>query len=337
MNLKKTLICSILIFCFISNLNAANDSTKIYFGLYVKNIILSDKSNVFNADIYWWLRYPMPKDTALVHEIENIEFVNAENQDNSIDDRHTFYDSSLKKTFVYITGHLKGDFFFYAKYEHYPFDKLILPFNIESKNLTSNVFHLIADTTSYDKSTSRILGVANDIELPNFQIKGSKYVSGEKNYETNFGDVRFSSHLNYSRISFLVVVERKSTTFLLKILVPIILITLMAYLVFFVPPSNLEVAVGLTVTSLLACIALQLNIGNDIPSTGYLISSDKIFYLSYTLITFAMIQTVLNYNFEKSGKKKLARKLEIISRFVYPSIFIVGLMVIIIKAILASP
>ena len=306
-------ISLLLLFVAIIKCNAQSTST-IHYGVYVKNIMLEErakeKSNRFTIDFYWWMRYKMPKDSSLMKEIENI---------------------------VYVTGHMKGDFVFYPNYHYYPLDKLVLPIIVESKNLVSERYQLVADTASYEKSAEHILGIADDIEIPSFTITGSRYQNGEKIYETNFGDLRFQTHLKYSRLNFEIILERKSVTFLLKILIPIILITLMAYLVFFVPAAQLEVAVGLTVTSLLSCIALQLTLSGEIPVTGYLIASDKIFYLSYFLITCAMIQTVYTFNLQKRKKERFADQLEVAARWIYPIIFIILVSFIIIKGTLSEP
>jgi len=332
--MKKIIQLTVTLFFVLSNLQAQNQPAKIYLGMYVRSITLEErakeKSDRFSVDAYWWIRYEIPKDTSLIKEIENIEFLNSEIRSNEIDDRNTFTDAKSQKKFGYLTGHLKSDFMFYPNYRYYPLDKLVLPITIESKNLMSDKYQLIADTMSYEMRPGEAMGVANDIEIPSFEITKSRYKSNQKIYETNFGDLRFKKHLKYSRLSFEIIIERKSSTFLLKILIPIVLITLMAYLVFFVPAKQLEVAVGLTVTSLLSCIALQLTIGSDIPVTGYLIASDKIFYLSYSLITYAMIQTLYTYRLEKAGKVRLANILETFSRWIYPIAFISIILMIII-------
>jgi hypothetical protein len=54
-------------------------------------------------------------------------------------------------------------------------------------------------------------------------------------------------------------------------------------MVFFLPGAELEVAVGLTVTSLLTCVAIQLTVVPGLPSIGYVATSDLIFYLAYLL------------------------------------------------------
>lgn len=338
--MKKNILYTILIVFACLKTQAQNSPLKIYYGLYIKNIMLEErakeKSNRFNVDAYWWMRYEIPQDTSLIKEIENIEFINSEILENEIDERTVFIDSATGKKIAYITGHMKGDFIFYPNYRYYPMDKLVLPITIESKNLLSEEYQLIADTASYERSSEKIMGVSNEVEIPSFVLTDSRYRSNEKIYETNFGDLRFQSHLKYSRLNFEIILERKTTTFLFKILIPIILITLMAYLVFFIQGSKLEVAAALTVTSLLSCIALQLTLSNEIPVTGYLIASDKIFYLSYALITFAMIETVYTYNLGTTHKIKLAHKIEVVCRWIFPIVFIAVTLLVILMGIFSK-
>jgi hypothetical protein len=50
-----------------------------------------------------------------------------------------------------------------------------------------------------------------------------------------------------------------------------------------------------------------------------------------------MIQTVYTYNLQKRHKIKLATKLEILSRWVYPAIFVLIVSIIILGGALAHP
>ena len=107
------------------------------------------------------------------------------------------------------------------------------------------------------------------------------------------------------------------------------IILALAYLVFFVPARELEVAVGLTVTSVLACIAFQLTVADDLPSIGYVVTADRIFHLCYFLIMMAMAETVYTHNLEKRGREATAAKIEHRARYVYPGLFVVGFLVIV--------
>lgn len=304
-------------------------------GLYIKSLQLEPKINQFKADLYWWILYSSDTDSLIVKDIENIEFVNGEIDKSEIHERLTLKDTLKGTKYNYLTGRVIGRFKYFPEYSKYPFDQQVLPIIIENTNLTSQIIKLEPDFESYNqKNINHSSGLAEGLQISSYDIEQASFMTEENIYSTNFGDKRFPKKLSYSRLTYQIIVSRNYLPYLIKILIPLTLIVVMAYLVFFVPAKELEVAVGLTVTSLLSCIALQLTMADDLPSIGYLVSSDQFFYLGYFVITLAMTQTVVTYNMEKSKKLKSAQKLEIAGRWIYPLIYIVGLVYIIAKSAL---
>lgn len=156
-----------------------------------------------------------------------------------------------------------------------------------------------------------------------FNITDTRYKSENKIYHTTFGDPRIDGASSYSSLSYEIVVERKHTVFLMKILIPLFLITMMAYLVLYFPPGNVQAAAALTATSLLSAIALQMTMSNNVPATGYIITTDKLFYASYALITTCMILSLITfYKFEEKQMESI-QKIRGWARWLYPFIFIV--------------
>lgn len=323
----KKIFTTAFLFFLISCTFGQDSPLKAYFGLYIKDLRLQehnkDKANLFTADFYWWIRSDATKDSFLLQEVEKFEFVNSKQQDFHIDEKRITIDSLTGASSVYLSGHMKGDFIFEPDYRHYPFDKLILPIQVESYNLTSEQLIFVPDPTAYENQDNTAPEIAPNFSISTFSVISSKFNHNEKVYETSFGDPKLHTQTSYSSLTFEVLLQRKSLIFLLKILIPIFLIALMAYLVFYLPVSMVQSAAGLTVTSLLACIALQLSLGNSIPTTGYLIATDKLFYLTYALITSSMILSVYTYNLDKGGKEHHAKKIKTIAKWAYPIILIV--------------
>ena len=93
---------------------------------------------------------------------------------------------------------------------------------------------------------------------------------------------------------------------------------------FFLPAEKLDIAAGLTVTSLLSAIAFQTAMSTDIPEIGYIIYIDKVFYTCYFLIALSMAQSLITYYLDFSGeekKVKLASQIDYIFRFLFPLLF----------------
>jgi hypothetical protein len=99
-------------------------------------------------------------------------------------------------------------------------------------------------------------------------------------------------------------------------------------MVFFMPAKKIDIAAGLTVTSLLSAIAFQLSISGELPEIGYIIYVDKIFYTCYFLIAASMALSLYTYYLDASGvkeKRKLADRIDVICRIVFPLIFLLSL------------
>ena len=129
---------------------------------------------------------------------------------------------------------------------------------------------------------------------------------------------------SYSRIKASILINRSFLPYISKLIIPLIIILILVYFVFFLPAEKLDIAAGLTVTSLLSAIAFQTAMSTDIPEIGYIIYIDKVFYTCYFLIALSMAQSLITYYLDFSGeekKVKLASQIDYIFRFLFPLLF----------------
>ena len=117
---------------------------------------------------------------------------------------------------------------------------------------------------------------------------------------------------------------------MLKLALPLFVVLLLSYLVFFIPDHEIGTASALTVTSLLAAIAFQWTISDSLPKVSYFTTVDKVFYLVYSYIFYAMMQTVVTYNLSDGNDraKTISNKIEIHSRWLFPLSFFLILLYI---------
>jgi hypothetical protein len=313
-----------LTFCLSVFLSCVTSYSQINanFGIYIKNLTVDQKNGLFYADLYWWIKLPDSISTESEKEYAKIEFVNGSEISNSV------VESKRAKGIIYITGFCKGEFKFEPNYHDYPVDVQRLPIIIESVNLTEDLVRLVPDTASGSRANTRLMGLDENIAVAGYNVLNAGYLKDVKTYKSNFGDPEFSEDMKYSRLVYEINIARDSESFILKILIPNLLLLVISYLVFFIPPNQLEVAVGCTVTSLLASIALQLTINNNLPDIGYITNADKLFHLFYLLITIALVQTVISFNLDKRGKSHFANRIEVWGRIIFPLILITGIMMI---------
>jgi hypothetical protein len=294
---------------------------KLYVGIYVRSVSLNNKEQHATIDFYYWFRFKLPEDTSDLASFYNLEITNGEVHLNEIHET-----KSIGENF-YVSGHMKGDFNFVADYENYPFDKQKLLIQFEHPMYEVEDIMLVPDKYSYlkCKTDPNLWGLAKNLKADGLFIKKSDFVEGQTVYETDFGDPSITEPTStYSNIAFRIYISRDFLPYVLKFMIPLIIIVGLAYLVFFIPADQLDLAAGLTVTSLLAGIAFQWTISDDLPEVGYLVCVDKIFYLSYILILLAMAQTVWTYHLDQKGKKKLSDFLETLGQWLFPTAFFGG-------------
>ena len=144
-------------------------------------------------------------------------------------------------------------------------------------------------------------------------------------YNSNFGDPEIHNFETYSRISFNIFIERNPFGILAKISLPLFVVLFLAYLVFFIPDYEIGTASALTVTALLAGIAFEWTIKDSLPKVSYLTLIDKLFYLVYFFIFYAMVQTIITFNLSKGSEKNklLSANIEEKSKYIFPILFII--------------
>jgi hypothetical protein len=290
----------------------------------------------FVVDFYWWIRYPKPVTEQEQILAESLEFVNgylgaaAELLEQEVQERKTIPGPAGDEEYVAFRS--IGRFYFDADFSSYPLDRQKLPIVIEHEVLTSEQLELVDDTDSYRRASGpeERWGLAPSLSVGGMKIERATRAFTNQDYLTDFGDpASRSAATSFARVTFTIETTRDYRPYLIKILIPLVIILVLAYLVFFVPARDLDVAVGLTVTSVLACIAFQLTVADDLPSIGYIVTSDQIFYLCYFLIMTAMAETVYTHNLEKRGREGAAARIEHWARYLYPMLLLLGFFVII--------
>lgn len=247
-------------------------------GLYLQDIHEIDiKSNSFTAELYLWFRW-----TGDIDPTQSFQITNAVNL------------SDLSHTPIYVdaNGAAKPDlqpdgahlqtFHVYGRFGHpfplakYPFDAHDIVISLEDvKHPSTELVHHI-DT----KGTM----IRPDLTIPGWNLGDVQVQVGQTRYPTAFGDLHFTGDESYSRVDFVVHVERPVIGIVTKTMIPIAIILLITFGAFFCLPEDLDARLCLTITALISAVALQITAATELPPTGTLLVLDKIYILSYAAI-----------------------------------------------------
>lgn len=118
--------------------------------------------------------------------------------------------------------------------------------------------------------------------------------------------------------------ERVATYYVFKIMLPMCLIVMMSWAVFWVPAHRYEFQIGLGATSMLTLIAFQLSMSTYLPRLGYFTTADQLIAWATVLVFLAILNAVATGVLVNSGREAAAVRLDGLCRWLFPLLLVVG-------------
>lgn len=128
--------------------------------------------------------------------------------------------------------------------------------------------------------------------------------------------------VNRAAITFSMNATRHISFYWYKVVAPMTIIVLLSWAVFFIDPSQVGAQVGVSATSILTLIAFLLRLENLIPPISYLTVLDYFIFITLFLVFLAYLEALVSTSFALGGKKEIALKMDFWSRFIFPAVFL---------------
>ncbi|MEM7330535.1 MAG: extracellular solute-binding protein [Chloroflexota bacterium] len=308
----------------------------VYTGIDINEVIQIDtKASNYTIDFYLWFRHQGDFDET------NIQFVNSQKEIILGDP----IAEEITDGYVYRAYHVKteleGDF----NFKDYPFDTQSLKIQIRHNELLrENLIYVVDVLGLRNDSPEEILAKLERSEafksISGWHIKDAVYYTDFFRNESTLGNPNFllsDSAIEFSDYSTELIIERNVVSFLSKNLLPLMIILMLAYVVFYIPIQTLSPRIIISVNALLTISFFHLRLGSDLPGIGYLIALDYAFYGIYILIAGKLLITVLaNLAKEREDFDRL-EKLNNFGKVAYPAAIVLGVLFFIIQYDLISP
>ena len=197
----------------------------------------------------------------------------------------------------------------------FPFDTQVLQF--EFQPFLSN-----ASSIAFAKGALPLTGISPDqhLELASWRIEGLQYRLDQVAHQ-GIGQ-------QSTEALFQIVIKRRSGFYIWKVFLPLLLITLIPAVVFWIDPKEYDWHLKVPLTMLLSLVAFQFAIVRDLPKIGYITFLDGVFLLSFVLFFFAILEVTLVYLMQKGGHRPAAVRLHAAGRWAYPAAYFLGLAVL---------
>jgi hypothetical protein len=127
---------------------------------------------------------------------------------------------------------------------------------------------------------------------------------------------------------FLITAHRITGFYLWKVILPLCLIVAMSWCVFWISPELYGPQIGLSATSMLTLIAFIFATTNMVPELGYFTLLDLFIGGSTILVFLALLESLTVTYLVSGDRKKLARRIDVMSRAAFPFAFLMLVVVI---------
>ncbi len=275
---KKSLLCIVIVLG--SLVSALAQPQQVRTGIYVMNLYgLNMDEHSFYADFYIWFKWKGRIDPT------NIEFVNSIEKW-SMDKAGFDGDSTpvtLKDGSKYKIMRIEARFFHDFSMNGFPLDRHALDIQIENPDYPADSLVYLPDTAS--------MGVRHTLDLGGWNQRDYRMESRVHDYGTDFGNSQENAR-KYSNLTFLLTLVRPFSYFMLKMMLPLIIILLVSLGALLVHPTHTDTRSSLPIGGLLTTVFLQQSYSDALPDSGYMVLMDKIYLLSYALISLILLQVI---------------------------------------------
>ncbi len=191
----------------------------------------------------------------------------------------------------------------------FPFDSQSIELTLVSAGFLSEELNIIIEESS---------GVVPELSLPDWSvtewsIQSDTVSSGLKG-------------INWDRVVLSVEVERHAGFYLLKILLPLVLIVFMSWAVFWLDPSQVGAQISVSITAMLTLIAFRFSMTSMLPSISTLTKLDWFLTHSTLLIFLGLMEVVYTSWLATSGELARARRIDRLSRWIFLLLFVLAVL-----------
>jgi hypothetical protein len=128
----------------------------------------------------------------------------------------------------------------------------------------------------------------------------------------------------YSRAAIEIHIRRNSGYYVLKVMTPLLLITIASWSVFWINPREFSTQITIAFTNLLTVVALLLVVNDALPRVGYLTFLDGFTMLCFLGILSAILELLIVHRWELKDQHNRAEKIHRIARWLIPGVFLLG-------------
>jgi hypothetical protein len=192
------------------------------------------------------------------------------------------------------------------------FDLRKFPFDTQDLRFQFHPFISAASEIRFAPQPLPSTGISPEqhTELAAWQIQGIRYRTEKVQDDRDIPPT--------SGAEFQIAVTRRSGFYVWKIFVPLLMLTMIPMVVFWIDVSQFDWVLKIPMTMLLSMVAFEFAIARDLPRVGYLTFLDAVFLASFAFCFFCIFEIAAVFLLQQHGKRPLAVALHTKGKWAYP-------------------
>jgi len=208
-----------------------------------------------------------------------------------------------------------GSFTQPLRLQSFPFDRQAFRIQFVAVRYQPNEVTFVPDHNWIRDGLREGAGMSPSITLPDWTVE--KWDAKAEVYALTPG-------LQYSGYAFEFTASRNVEHYILKVILPLILIVMMSWSVFWTDPTNSNTQFSIAVTSMLTLIAYRFAVDSQLPRLPYMTRLDVFFLISTLLVFFSLIEVLVTTILDNNQQLARAKKIDRYCRVIVPVIFVIA-------------
>lgn len=280
---------------------------QVYIGVYVNQVYdISLRDNKFSVDFYVWFRWTSDS----INPLESFEVVNGRTE--SIDGIY----EDVVDGYQYAACRVVSTITKFWDVSDFPLDDHVLTIEIEDTDNENFKLQYLADSEN--------CAMNPDIRIPGWRVEKAWGQVRDHRYQTNYGDISLptNSESVYSRFVYSISAVRPGLGYFIKLFFGVMIAALIAFLAFFIKPTDLDPRFGLGIGAIFAAVASEYVITSALPDTNVMTLADKLHILAFIFIFLSLAQSTLSLKWYSDGKEKLSRRFDLACFYVFTLVYL---------------
>ena len=199
--------------------------------------------------------------------------------------------------------------------QSFPFDRQTFRVHLVAIRFSPAEVKFVPDQKWIDAGLKQAGGISPSITLPDWTVES---------WEIKTLPYSLVPGMEYSGYVFEFTASRNVQHYILKVILPLVLIVFMSWSVFWIDPTTSSSQISVAVTSMLTLIAYRFAVDSQLPRLPYMTRLDVFILTSTLLVFFSLIEVLVTTILERNRQAEQATKIDRYCRIIFPVIFTIA-------------